>query len=113
MLKTRRILVHIILVLISLLFLATGIMKLLGLAAEVDTFLRWGYPMWLLYATGLVNILAAIGLHVKKFSRIAATTLIFLLLAAITTILFHDEGFADALPAMVLLLFLSGYLFIG
>lgn len=58
----------IIRILISALFLFTGISKLLGTSMQVQNFAHWGYPLWFMYAIGALEVLAVILLW-TKFSR--------------------------------------------
>ncbi len=110
--KIHRISRKIILVFITLIFLATGMAKLAGNHVEISMFNYWGYPLWLMYATGFLDILGAIGLHIKKVSHIAAMLLAVLLLAAMMTTVHHHEGLTAALPALAILLSLVGVFYL-
>ena len=99
---------HIVLGAISLIFLTTGILKLLGSPLEVVQFIHWGFPIWFMYATGIINILAAIGLQTKRFFKLSATLLLVLLSLAILSILIHHDGLAALLQPLVL----AGVLFV-
>ena len=99
---------HIVPGAISLIFLTTGILKLLGSPLEVVQFIHWGFPIWFMYATGIINILAAIGLQTKRFFKLSATLLLVLLSLAILSILIHHDGLAALLQPLVL----AGVLFV-
>jgi len=43
-------------VVLSLVFLASGGAKLAGLEFEIVAFERWGYPLWFMYFTGVVEV---------------------------------------------------------
>ncbi len=112
MTKTQNIVRIIILGLTTFAFLAAGIMKLLGTEMEVAGFTKWGFPLWFMYFIGVCEVLGAIGLHVKKVSRLAAIGLVIILFGAIGTHVFHNEGLIAPIPATVLTLFLFGILYL-
>ena len=93
---------HIVLGAISLIFLTTGILKLLGSPLEVVQFIHWGFPIWFMYLTGVINIAAAIGLQTKRFFSLSVSVLIILLSLAILSILIHHDGLAALLQPLVL-----------
>jgi hypothetical protein len=88
---------------ISFVFFTTGVLKLLGNQLEVRQFAAWGYPLWFMYATGVINILAAIGLQIEKYFYCSAICLILLLATALTTITLRHQGLGASLPPLVLI----------
>ncbi|MDA6077694.1 DoxX family protein [Edwardsiella anguillarum] len=44
-----------------IIFLASGVAKLAGLAFEQAAFARWGYPLWFMYAVGAAETLGRWG----------------------------------------------------
>lgn len=112
MTKTQRIVYWVLLVLVSAAFLGAGSMKLLGNPMEAGMFAKWGYPLWFMYFTGVCEVAGAIGLHVKRVSRLAAICLIMLLCCAVATHVFHGEGLIAPIPATTLMLFLFGILYL-
>ncbi|UCE64633.1 MAG: DoxX family protein [Nitrospirota bacterium] len=46
----------------AIFFLMAGGSKLLNPDAHVEKFLNWGYPLWFLYVTGIIEVGGAIGL---------------------------------------------------
>ena len=91
-----------ILATISLIFLTTGILKLLNNPLEIAQFIHWGFPLWFMYLTGVINIAVAIGLQTKRFFKLSATVLLILLSLAIISILTHHDGFAALIQPVVL-----------
>jgi uncharacterized membrane protein YphA (DoxX/SURF4 family) len=112
MTKTQTITRWVLLVLVTIAFLAGGSMKVLGTDIETNMFINWGYPIWFMYLVGTCEILGAIGLHIKRVSRFAAIGLIVILIGAIGTHVFHQEGLMAPTPATLLMLFLFGILYI-
>ncbi len=64
-------------------FICTGILKLTNAPREVGIFLAWGYPLWLMYLTGVLNIVFAVGLCIRKISHLPTIALMALLTTAI------------------------------
>lgn len=75
--------------LLVLVFLASGGQKLLGSEQLAAEFVRFGYPVWFMYVTGLVEVTAALGLLVGFFRPaimpLAALLLVGTMLGALLT----------------------------
>ncbi len=109
MTRTQR---NLVLGIISLVFIVTGVLKLLGYPLEVAQFTHWGFPLWFMYLTGIINILAAIGLLTKHFFKLSAITLVTLLSLAILSILIHHDGLVPLLQPLLIVIVLSLYVFL-
>ena len=96
-----------ILATISLIFFTTGILKLLSNPFEITQFIHWGFPLWFMYLTGVINIVAAIGRETKRFFKLSATTLLVLLSLAIISVLIHHDGLAALLQPLILAIVLG------
>ena len=92
---------------ISLIFFSTGILKLLSNPLEIAQFIHWGFPLWFMYLTGVINIAAAIGLQTKRFFKLSAITLLILLSLAIISILTHHDGLVSLLQPLILVFILA------
>ena len=84
-------------------FISTGILKLTGSAQEIAIFEKWGYPLWLMYLTGVLNIICAVGLSLRKTSFYSAIVLILLLATAIISNISEKQSLITSLPACMLL----------
>ncbi len=78
-------------VLLSLIFIASGGAKLAGLEFEIVAFERWGYPLWFMYLTGVVEVAGGIGLLIRRFSALAAGGLAAMMIGAVGTHVIHAE----------------------
>jgi len=78
-------------VVLSLVFLASGGAKLVGLEFEILAFERWGYPLWFMYFIGSVEVAGAMGLVVRRVSAAAAGGLALMMLGAMGTHVIHSE----------------------
>lgn len=92
-------------ILLALVFLMSGLTKLLGHQMQRDNFKRWGYPSWSMRVTGAVELTGAIvlivGLWVPAAGVIAALLLATTMVGAIFThIRIKDRQW---LPSSVLL----------
>ena len=70
---------------VTLVFLASGMAKLLALGFEVEAFARWGYPEGFMYFTGVLEVAGAVGIWIDKLKTLAAAGLAGLMLGAVGT----------------------------
>ncbi len=92
-------------------FIGTGILKLTNSPQEVSIFLAWGYPLWLMYLTGVLNIILAVGLCMRKISNLCAILLIALLSTAIISNTIIKQSLLASFPAFILLCALAYILY--
>ncbi|NVK25912.1 MAG: DoxX family protein [Gammaproteobacteria bacterium] len=76
---------------LALIFFASGGAKLFSLSFEVEAFTRWGYSITFMYFTGILEVLGAIGLLIKRLSSLSAFCLAGLMLGAIGTHIIQRE----------------------
>ena len=88
-------------VLLSLAFVASGIVKLTGAEEMRQGFESWGYPIIFMYVIGLCEVAGAIGLWLRQFSITAKVCFIILMAGAVLTHLVFDT-FKDAMPPIIL-----------
>ncbi len=72
-------------IILALIFLASGGAKLAGLPFELAAFERWGYPLWFMYATGIIEVLGGIALLFSRVSALAALGLGGMMIGAVGT----------------------------
>jgi uncharacterized membrane protein YphA (DoxX/SURF4 family) len=88
-------------------FVAAGIPKLMGEAAIVANFERWGYADVIRIATGAVELLAGVlllvGIAVAALAVTGVLLVIFVMIGALSTHARVHDPLAKALPATVLL----------
>ena len=90
--------------LLTLAFLFSGGMKLAGAQMNVDNFARWGYPLWFMYLTGLIEVGSALLLWSRKTRLIGALGLVGTMIGAIVTHLTHGEAAMIVAPLVLLAL---------
>lgn len=90
--------------LLALIFLASGTAKLLGLPFELEAFARWGYPLWFMYLTGVLEVAGGIALLWPRFSALASLCLAGLMIGAVATHVMHAEWPMMMLAAGILAL---------
>jgi putative oxidoreductase len=103
--KGRMITLWILRVVVGLAFLAAGGSKLAGAPAMVAMFAKIGFGQWFRILTGLLEVTAAIGVFIPRYTLYAAATLAVVMASAIGFHLTILGG--NPLPAMVLLLLTS------
>ena len=87
--------------LLVLVFFVSGGQKLLGFEQLVVEFGRYGYPLWFMYVTGLVEVTAALGLLVGLFRPSITPLAALLLVGTILGALFTHVRIEDALQEMI------------
>ena len=93
----------VITVLLSLAFLATGIMKLTGAEMVKAGFEGWGYPIFFMYIIGICEVAGAIGMWLRRFSYAAKVCIILLMAGAVLTHLVFDT-FQEAMAPIILII---------
>lgn len=78
-------------IVLSLVFLLSGVAKLAGLAFEIAAFERWGYPLWFMYTIGALEVAGAIGLLIRRTSALAGSSLGLMMIGAVATHFRHAE----------------------
>jgi putative oxidoreductase len=97
--------------LLALVFLASGLAKLASLEFELAAFERWGYPVWFMYLTGVIEVAGGLGLLINRLSAAAAAGLALLMIGAIATHVIHAEwGMLVAAGMIFLMSALRAYL---
>lgn len=88
--------------LLALFFLVGAIGNIFALGTVMEDYARWGYPGWFHYATGGLELTAAL-LLVRSTTRFLGTLLAGLvMLAAIVTVVVHGEYTHAIAPLTVL-----------
>lgn len=81
----------IVTILLALIFLASGSAKLASLEFELAAFARWGYPLWFMYLTGVIEVLGGLLLLVPLLSALVAAGLGAFMIGAVATHAVHAE----------------------
>lgn len=92
--------------LLGLFFIIAGGKKLLGQEAQIDSFFRWGYPLWFLYLIGVIELVGGIGLFIPQVRLYAVMVLSLTMVGASMTHLKAGEVAAIPIPVVLLLLLL-------
>jgi putative oxidoreductase len=103
--KGKMIALWVIRVVVGLAFLAAGGSKLAGAPAMMAMFAKIGFGQWFRILTGLLEVTAAIGLFIPRYTLYAAATLAVVMASAIGFQLTILGG--NPLPPIVLLLLTS------
>jgi putative oxidoreductase len=92
--------------LLGIFFIMAGGKKLLGQEAQIDSFFRWGYPLWFLYLIGAIELMGGICLLIPQVRFIALLVLSVTMVGAIITHLRAGEMAAVPVPLVLLVLLL-------
>ena len=88
-------------ILLGLVFLGKGVLKLAGM--RVDEYAAWGYPAWLQYFVGAVEVVAGLAL-LKRGSRLFGGILVILLMIGAIFTLGRAGGFPQVVVPLAWLL---------
>ncbi|NJS40989.1 DoxX family membrane protein [Candidatus Gracilibacteria bacterium] len=80
----------------------TGLGKVIASEAMVSTFNNWGWPLWMMYLTGALEIIFALGLVFNRFVRISAMLLSIMMVVAVVVHIVNGETFI--MPAILAIL---------
>ena len=67
-------------------------------------FAAFGYPLWFMYLTGLIELVSAVLVVIPRTSRIAAGLLICVMVGAIFSHLTHGQAAMIGAPVVLLIL---------
>lgn len=93
-------------ILLGMFFIMAGGKKLLGLPAQIDSFFRWGYPLWFLYLIGAIELVGGISLLIPQLRLFAILMLSVTMIGASITHFRAGEMAAVPVPIILLVLLL-------
>ena len=85
-------------------FIMAGGAKLMGNHSQVEHFAQWGYPLWFLYLTGLIEVGGGICLFIPKAQYFGIVVLSITMVGAAVTHLRANEMSAFPVPIVLLCL---------
>jgi len=97
----QKITYYVSLVLVSIMFLYSGIDKLLGDMVAVAGFQAIGMPVWFMYVIGAGEVMGAIGLWMRSTFRYAYEGLFLILAGAIVTTAVFMSAALALIPLVV------------
>ena len=100
--KNKSLPLSIIIILLAIMYVFTGISKLIGADSQVANFQSWGYSSGFMIAVGVVELLGAIGLLIPSTRFVAVLGLATLMVGAIGTHLINGEYVHFLLPLVLL-----------
>jgi uncharacterized membrane protein YphA (DoxX/SURF4 family) len=91
-------------VVLGAMFIIAGGAKLMGSHSQVAHFAQWGYPLWFLYLTGLIEVAGGICLFIPKTQFYGIVVLSITMVGAALTHLKAGEFGAFPVPIVLLIL---------
>lgn len=88
-------------------FIMAGGTKLMGSHSQVEHFAQWGYPLWFLYLTGLIEVAGGICLFIPKAQFYGIVVLSVTMVGAALTHLKAGEFSAFPVPIVLLSLLVT------
>jgi putative oxidoreductase len=111
--NTKNIIIWILAGILALAYFGSGFTKLLGVEMQIKNFESWGYPVWLRFPVGLIEIALAIGLLIPQYRRLTIYGIFIWTIVAVITHVQAGQASMIAGPILfsvlaALILFLSG-----
>jgi len=100
----RIIVTWIITILLALAFLGAGVTKLMAQPMMVAEFGIFGYPLWFMYLTGSLEIIAAVFVVLPRFAAIGAALIVCIMIGALYSHLTHGQAAMIGAPVVLLVL---------
>ncbi|GJL64800.1 MAG: hypothetical protein NPIRA04_34540 [Nitrospirales bacterium] len=94
-------------ILLGLIFLFAGGSKLWDPVTHAEEFAHWGYPLWFVYVTGIIEVLGGVGLLIPKGRLFGVLLLSVTMVGATVTHLRAGEMSAFPIPLVLLLALLT------
>ena len=91
---------HFLAFLLAMLFAMTAGMKLLAVPIQVERFELWGYPIWLMYIIGILDLIAA-ALLILTPTRILGAGLSLSVLIGVLCTHIHHAQWVDVVGTLV------------
>ncbi|WP_205525747.1 DoxX family protein [Pyxidicoccus trucidator] len=102
--KAKTVGLWILTVLVAVAFLGAGGSKLAGMPPMPENFARWGFPLWFMYLTGVMEVAAALLLLVPRTATLGGALVVGTMLGAVLTHLKAGEGSQAVAPLVLLVL---------
>ncbi len=94
-------------VVMGLLFIVAGVDKLVGDPNQVRHFAEWGYPLWFLYLTGVIELGGGVSLFIPPVRFYGILILSTTMVGALVTHLKAGEFGLAPIPLILLVLLLT------
>ena len=91
-------------IVLGVMFIIAGGAKLMGQHSQVEHFAQWGYPLWFLYLTGIIEVGGGICLFIPKVQFYGIVVLSITMVGAALTHLRAGELSAFPVPVVLLCL---------
>ena len=98
----KRVMKIVLCVLLGICFVVAGGAKLMGSESQFEHFTQWGYPIWFLYLTGIIEVGGGLCLFIPKTQWYGIVVLSITMVGAALTHLMAGEMGAVPVPIVVL-----------
>lgn len=103
----KQIIKTILWIILGVIFLAAGGSKIINPDHHVENFAHWGYPIWFMYLTGGIEVVAGIALWIPLVRLYGVLLLSITMIGASITHLRAGEMGAFPIPIVLLVLLLT------
>lgn len=100
MTKTKKIISWVLSALIALGFLFAGITKLFGAEMQIKNLESWGYPLWLRFPIGLLELVLAVTILIPQYRKLTVYGIFIWTVGAVITHLLAGQAAMIGAPLM-------------
>jgi len=100
----RNIVTWVLSVLLAVAFLGAGAAKLTGQPMMVAEFTTFGFPIWFMYVTGILEIIGAVLVLIPRLAFAGAALLVCVMVGALASHLTHGQAGMIAAPLVLLII---------
>jgi len=98
----KRVMKIVLCVLLGIFFIVAGGAKLMGNPSQVEHFAQWGYPLWFVYLTGIIEVGGGLCVFIPKTQWYGIVVLSITMVGAALTHLRAGEMGAVPVPLVLL-----------
>jgi uncharacterized membrane protein YphA (DoxX/SURF4 family) len=102
--NVRTIATWVLTVVLALAFLAAGFAKVSSAPMMVAQFTAFGYPLWFMYVTGVIELASAILVVVPRFAAVGAGLIVCVMIGAVVSLLSHGQAAMVGAPVVLFIL---------
>jgi putative oxidoreductase len=100
MTKTKKIIIWLLAAFVALGFLFAGITKLSGTEMQLKNLESWGYPLWIRFPIGLLELVLAVTILIPKYQKLTIYAVFTWTVAAVITHLQASQGAMIGAPIL-------------
>ena len=102
--KTKNIIIWIIIAFVAFVLCFVGISKLIGVDSQIAKLEGWGFPLWTRFPIGIIELLLGIGLLFSKVRKVTVYLILVWGVFAVITYVQAGQYLQSSLPLLLALI---------